>query len=323
MVEVVEDGQHQRQQIERQQYEQIKSKNEKKKRHGARNQNRHKEFVKWLMQTFSSELKSSSTTSQEQGPYHVLDVAGGKGETAARLCMCHNQRVVMVDPRPADVVDCFLKQVLPKIPNKWQKRLQQRQEQYQQEQELGREQQPGQEQEQNQSSSSPSLSKSDCVVTDLVGKRFRQIVSTLDDTTIESCEELGDAVKKSSLIIGLHADGATEAIVDAALCYQKPFVVVPCCVFPNFFRHRFVTVDDGNSTVDSDTSMSITSASKPAASATATATTTKRRTTKQKRQIPVRTHEQFCQFLLQKDSRFKMEQLPFEGRNIAIYWDGK
>ena len=30
----------------------------------------------------------------------------------------------------------------------------------------------------------------------------------------------------------MHADGATEGIVDFALRYRKPFAVVPCCICP-------------------------------------------------------------------------------------------
>ena len=39
--------------------------------------------------------------------------------------------------------------------------------------------------------------------------------------------------------------------------------------------------------------------------------------------VKVRSYEQFCRYLVQKDERFVMETLPFEGRNIAIWWDGK
>ena len=39
--------------------------------------------------------------------------------------------------------------------------------------------------------------------------------------------------------------------------------------------------------------------------------------------VPVRNHEQFCRYLALKDSHFVVETLPFEGRNIAIWWDGK
>jgi hypothetical protein len=38
----------------------------------------------------------------------------------------------------------------------------------------------------------------------------------------------------------------------------------------------------------------------------------------------VRSHEQFRRYLVaSKDTRFKMETLPFEGRNVAIWWDGR
>ncbi|KAJ3055586.1 hypothetical protein HK097_010010 [Rhizophlyctis rosea] len=41
-----------------------------------------------------------------------------------------------------------------------------------------------------------------------------------------------DLVERSSIFIGMHADQATEPIVDQALACGKPFAVLPCCVFP-------------------------------------------------------------------------------------------
>jgi hypothetical protein len=41
-----------------------------------------------------------------------------------------------------------------------------------------------------------------------------------------------------TLVVGLHPDQATEAIVDCALRANKPFAVVPCCVFPLLFPER-------------------------------------------------------------------------------------
>ena len=224
----------------------------RRKRHGARNQDRHKLFVKWLLETFDHLVTCDSSTT-----LHVLDVAGGKGEVAARLCMCHQLQVVMVDPRPADIVNCFESLVLPKIPKKWQQRLE------------------------AQRSENPDFVKN------TIGKRFRQRVTTFDDSTLEESKELQNDVEQTSLLVGLHADGATEAIVDAALKYQKPFVVVPCCVFPTFFVHRQV-MDPTTNTMRA-----------------------------------VRSHDQFCMYLLAKDPRFRLEILPFEGRNVAIWWDGK
>ena len=39
-------------------------------------------------------------------------------------------------------------------------------------------------------------------------------------------------LKTCTLIIGMHPDQATEDIVDVAIRHQKPFAIVPCCVFP-------------------------------------------------------------------------------------------
>jgi len=38
----------------------------------------------------------------------------------------------------------------------------------------------------------------------------------------------------------MHPDQATESIVDFALHFNKPFAVIPCCVFPRLFPNRFV-----------------------------------------------------------------------------------
>ena len=42
----------------------------------------------------------------------------------------------------------------------------------------------------------------------------------------------------SCIIVGLHPDEATEAIVDVALRTGAAFAVVPCCVFPSLFAWR-------------------------------------------------------------------------------------
>jgi len=45
-------------------------------------------------------------------------------------------------------------------------------------------------------------------------------------------------LQHASLLVGLHPDQATEAIVDVALALGVPFAVVPCCVFPKLFPQR-------------------------------------------------------------------------------------
>lgn len=254
----------------------------KRKRHGARNQHRHKNMIKWIVKTFPEPIKEAKeklspvdteTTNDQhhtivstENYRHVLDVAGGKGELSARLTLCHTLNVRMVDPRPADIYECFNKLVFRSLPKKWQQRI---------------------------------ISQDPSIIQGIVHRRFEQFVKCfpMDGSHIiqelQNDDELLTAVKNSSLIIGMHADGATEAIVDIALHFRKPFVVVPCCVFPNLFRHRQVPL------FDADNPNVV------------------------KKMITVRNHEQFCQYLALKDKNFVVETLPFEGRNTAIWWDGR
>ena len=39
-------------------------------------------------------------------------------------------------------------------------------------------------------------------------------------------------------MLGMHPDQATELIVDYALKHNKPFAVIPCCVFHRCFPDR-------------------------------------------------------------------------------------
>jgi len=258
--------------------------NPDRKRHGARNQNKTKVFVRWLIETFPRQLRdddddddddddgrgceteSTADDAVDERPKPtsrpILDVAGGKGELAARLCACHGREVVVFDPRECDPVACFESVVFRTLPSKWQDRLSERKRE------------------------DPDF------LHRLFGERFVQRVTYFDECTLATSAELAAAVRNCSLMIGMHADGATEAIVDAALEFGKPFVVVPCCVFPNLFPQRRLAVrgsagDHGRATT-----------------------------------VPVRTYEQFCQYLADKDPRFKTSILPFEGRNVAIWWDG-
>ena len=260
----------------------VKNEGRKSTRHGARNQHRHKHFTRWILSTFPHIL-DECIDNDEDGDVstkkHILDVAGGKGELSVRLCLCHSLNVTMIDPRQADLAFVYMNSVVPKLPNKWRASIEKR------------------------------LKEHPTFVEDLLTRRYEQLVmpfiipnyswqnGDIIDVAYRRkwCQNnispiLQDAVQNASLIIGLHADGATEAIVDAALFYNKPFVIVPCCVFPNLFNNRFNTVQYADGTF---------------------------------KQTPVRTHEQFCEYLLNKDQRFKREVLPFEGRNIAIWWDGK
>ena len=304
-----------------------------RKRHGARNQHKMKYFIRWLLQTFpvafanvkqsvlehekqqqqqlQKEEAISETTSKDgddgdgdrdddndksdkgndvssffQHPL-ILDVAGGKGELVTRLCFTEHQRVVLVDPRcPVDLVDCYEMVVVKQLPQKWQARLRQRQ------------------------AVQPNA------LHQILESRCRQLSTYFDHTTVTTTtsssttttttttsttantELLQAAVQNAELIIGMHADSATEAIVDLALANRTPFVVVPCCVFPNFFPHRRLFIRKLRDGEDDDGDDHHT------------------------KSRPVRSYEDFCDYLLQKDERLQKSLLPFEGRNVAIWWDG-
>jgi len=58
--------------------------------------------------------------------------------------------------------------------------------------------------------------------------------------TPASREATAKVIDKSVLVVGLHPDQATGAIVQTAVSNQKPFAVVPCCVFARLFPEREV-----------------------------------------------------------------------------------
>jgi hypothetical protein len=86
------------------------------------------------------------------------------------------------------------------------------------------------------------------------------------------------------VIVGLHPDQATDAIVDAALAFQKPFAVVPCCVFPYLFTHRRLRIAD-------------------------------------EQLVPVVDRDQLCDYLMQRcpDGHAKSELLVFTGARRVVF----
>lgn len=84
---------------------------------------------------------------------------------------------------------------------------------------------------------------------------------------------------EASVVVGMHPDQATEAIVDLALRHRKPFAVVPCCVFWRSNLGR--TNPEGGGTVKS--------------------------------------WEQFCDYLASKSQAIRRERLPMRGRNEVLF----
>ncbi|KXZ53943.1 hypothetical protein GPECTOR_6g861 [Gonium pectorale] len=61
----------------------------------------------------------------------------------------------------------------------------------------------------------------------------------------EEAEAVAELLRNCSLVVGLHPDQATEAILDFALQGGKPFALLPCCVFPRLFPGRRLRLRPG------------------------------------------------------------------------------
>jgi len=109
-------------------------------------------------------------------------------------------------------------------------------------------------------------------------------------TLIKRKERIRNIVSSCSIIVGLHPDEATEAVIDTSLRLGKLFAVMPCCVFRNLNPERLDI-------------------------------------RKQERyrgvRDPFRSYNTFCRYLLHDKApmgmRFSSENLPIEGRNKVIY----
>ncbi|KAI9031563.1 hypothetical protein CLU79DRAFT_694264 [Phycomyces nitens] len=103
----------------------------------------------------------------------------------------------------------------------------------------------------------------------------------LDNVFVEQQSLL---INSSCLFIGLHADQATEPIVDYALRLNKAFAVVPCCVFGQENRHR--RLKDGRAVLTTQDLV-----------------------------------EYLCEKETPNKKSVRQAYLDFEGKNIVVYWN--
>ena len=104
--------------------------------------------------------------------------------------------------------------------------------------------------------------------------------------TADACERV---IRDCSVVVGLHPDQATDAAVDLALAFGKPFAVVPCCTYSKDFPHRRLPPGPG----------------RPRGGGGA-----------------VTTHAHLVEYLLAKAApgmTIERDELPFEGKNVVVY----
>ena len=90
---------------------------------------------------------------------------------------------------------------------------------------------------------SGSTRELDATVEDTPAAQFvyddrRVILVNHDSYRVESYEQALALVRECSIIIGMHPDQATEHIIDFAIANNKPFAVIPCCVYSKQFPRR-------------------------------------------------------------------------------------
>ena len=186
----------------------------------SRNLNRSRVFRHWLEQTFGvKRLRSGSG---------VMDVAGGKGELSFELKTYGGIESTIVDPRPMDIV-----RMLKGLTAMHIMRMRRS----------------------NKYSHVPNVDmplalkvnlqlpahvrawfppRNSKQSNDKIDRYYNEELATLD----HEVNRLEQLCSMCSCCVGMHADQATEAIVDFGLSTGKPFAVVPCCVFPDMFRDR-------------------------------------------------------------------------------------
>jgi len=197
-----------------------------KNKQGADDNTRFSKFVEFLLSEFGGYEKLS------QKP--VLDIAGGAGGLAFELCMRHEIEAVVVDTREV------------KFNGRQNRHLRFRQTCL------------------KQLANDPHRTAHKSLLKRNLQSRFRthdfvQLNTLLDSSVVlpgndhdimisntansprsNDEEKLRSILlnRECSVMVGLHPDQATDAIVDIGLALQIPWAVVPCCVFPNLFTRR-------------------------------------------------------------------------------------
>ncbi|ETN17410.1 hypothetical protein PPTG_05220 [Phytophthora nicotianae INRA-310] len=129
----------------------------------------------------------------------VVDVAGGRGSVSFELWNRRRLPCTLIEPRPMK---------LSKQQHKYLKK---------------------QKKERKQSSETQA-SFSEILVP--------QVTALFNmDSFLETTENV-QLVEQASLLVGMHPDEATDSIFDVAIKFNKPFAVVPCCVFGQKFPDR-------------------------------------------------------------------------------------
>lgn len=230
-------------------------------RGGAANDNRGAKFAEWLVATFGMSTLLSGT---------VLDVAGGAGQVAFELGVRRGVNTTTIDPRPLRL-DASQQRTVRYLQRSPTARM-------------------------------PTIDTHGAAASASAWDGHFPQVGSLPSHWRVGVRGHGEAAsnvtvghmgvwfdesfaareewRTSSVVVGMHPDEATEAIVDLALAHRKPFAVVPCCVFWRTNLGRIDPNRDGGT---------------------------------------VKSWEQFCDYLASKSEVIERARLPMRGRNEVLF----
>ena len=174
-------------------------------------------FTKWLVDTFGLDKLRKG----------VCDVAGGRGLISLELTLNYDVPSVLIEPKPLRLNSSYRKRV-----KKWKKKLFEQNENIVSMESFNN----------NVHSLKASKGKDEipCPIShiqeDYHGKN--------------SSESIAHAVQNCGVVLAMHPDQVTGDVLEHALALNKPFAIVPCCVFSRLNPHRMTPQGNTVATYD-------------------------------------------------------------------------
>ena len=256
-------------------------------RHGAKDKSRFSKFAQFILDEFGGYEVLRHPTVQQSSTASVLDVAGGAGGLAFELAIKRDIPTIVVDTKPLRWNSQqqrhirFRQGCLDALESESDTLLKNSQ--------LARNlYERFDYQKEEQVVQYQTLLDSSFILKN-IDEEETACETTNGNSVIESklrnllLSNDGYGKRKVSVIVGCHPDQATDHIIDIGLALRIPWAIVPCCVFPSLFVERRIRANDGGTRL-------------------------------------VRSYEDLCDWISQKDPRIQQGILPFRGRNKVFYW---
>lgn len=203
-------------------------------------------FASWLVDTFGVEAlrggsngrSSAHATCTTSGG--VVDIAGGRGLLSFELALEHGVPVTLVDPKPLRANKKTRRRV-----RKWRRETFPEDVFGEKKNHDARAEKDGEVGEETSLEiGGDFLNRAPVrhVRAAFEGVNVFATPSPLDETAETANDDprttIDSAVRAASALVAMHPDQATDLVFETALALNKPFAVVPCCVFADLNPHR-------------------------------------------------------------------------------------